>query len=45
MQFVRVALAAFLFAAAAVFGPPLSAAEGSRPPSVDDLLDRLGYKF
>ncbi len=43
MQSVRVALAAFLFAAAAVFGPPPSAAEGSRPPSVDDLLDRLGY--
>ena len=44
MRFVRVALAALVVAAAAMHGPSLSAAQGSRPPTVDDLLARLGYK-
>ncbi len=43
MRYVRVVLAAFAVAVAAVHGSPLSAAEASRPPTVDDLLARLGY--
>jgi len=43
MRYVSVVLAGLILAAAAMHGRPLSAAEGSRPPSVDDLLARLGY--
>ena len=43
MKFVKVALVVLIVVAAAMHGGPLFAAEGSRPPSVDDLLARLGY--
>ncbi len=43
MRQVRVALAAFAVAVTVFHGSLLSAAEGSQPPTVDDLLARLGY--
>ncbi len=43
MRYVRFALTTFVVAVAAFLGSPLSAAGGSQPPTVDDLLARLGY--
>lgn len=43
MRYVKTALAASIVGAIMILGVPLFAAEGSRPPSVDDLLARLGY--
>jgi hypothetical protein len=43
MRHTRVALASLIVAAATLQGGPPFAAETSRPPSVDDVMARLGY--
>jgi len=43
MRYMRVVPATIVLAVVAFLGSPLLAAEGSRPPTVDDLLARLGY--